>query len=215
MKKVLTAADTRRLLVEAFTASVTQLVERAVVEQVERFMTPRDRPARRARPAPASAPASRPRKRVATARAPAVPMVAPSEPRDLEATATPPTAKVFRSGASASRIRSTASAAGRPSGDVEAAAARILDHIQQRPGVLGEDARDALGLARGDWLAGVAKLALAGKLRKDGDRRAARYFVVSPEVFKAVPPILRRARTLPPVAASDAAPEPPTAAPHR
>jgi len=80
-------------------------------------------------------------------------------------------------------------------GDVGTAAERIFSHVQQNPGALGQEARIALGLGFADWRAGVAKLALDGKLRKEGNSLLPRYFVVvAPEPFKAVPPIRRKAR---------------------
>jgi hypothetical protein len=80
-------------------------------------------------------------------------------------TAAPPTA------ASPTRVRSNArSRAGKPS--ASNLAARIAEHVEANPGLTGEVVRAALGVDRPRWSKAVA----TGKVRREGEKRAAKYW---------------------------------------
>jgi hypothetical protein len=53
---------------------------------------------------------------------------------------------------------------------------RIAEHIEAHPGQTGEVARAALGVTKPRWSKAVALAVATGKLRKEGERRATRYF---------------------------------------
>jgi len=52
----------------------------------------------------------------------------------------------------------------------------ILAYMKSHPGTSGEAARAALGIPRGQWGTYVARALKGGKLRKEGQKRATRYW---------------------------------------
>jgi hypothetical protein len=56
--------------------------------------------------------------------------------------------------------------------------ALIVKYMKSHPGTTGEAARKALGLPKHTWSNMAAKAVAQGRLRKEGDRRATRYWAV-------------------------------------
>ena len=175
--KHLTTADQRRALVEAFTDAVVRIVERAVLAEVQNFLgaQPATKTAAK-RTAPPKA------RRPAAPRAPSAPPPPPPPARSTQ----PPPARPTQPPAP-KRDRPAA-------GD---ASARVLEFVQRHRGVSAEEARAGLGIDRGAWSTAIAKLVLDGAVKREGDRRSARYYAPFPaaaEPFVPVPPIRRKAR---------------------
>ncbi len=67
----------------------------------------------------------------------------------------------------------------RPASLVQGHANLVIRYVKDHPGCSGEAARKELGLPRGKWNTTVKKAIATGQLRKEGQKRATRYFVPS------------------------------------
>jgi len=69
---------------------------------------------------------------------------------------------------------------GRPLGtttqDTGATVELLVKYLRSHPGSPGEEARKCLGLVKHTWNARVSRAIKEGKVRKEGDRRATRYW---------------------------------------
>jgi hypothetical protein len=70
--------------------------------------------------------------------------------------------------------RVTRTAAGQKTGRAD----RIVEYIRAHPGSSGPAARKALGFPSAQWATYVARAIKAGRLRRVGERRKARYWAV-------------------------------------
>lgn len=182
--KHLSAADQRRALVAAFTEAVIQIVDRAVLSQVQSVVGDALAPDRVRTSAAPAAPAAARRKQLARARRP----LSARAPRPTPAETAPPVARTPRP--------TPPKKAAAPARDADVVASQILELVQRRPGLGAEDARTDLGIDRGAWSSAIAGLILEGKVRREGDRRSASYYpAAAPTPFVPVPPIRRKART--------------------
>jgi hypothetical protein len=75
---------------------------------------------------------------------------------------------------------STAPRPGRPVGtttrDTGETVDLVVKYLRSHPGSSGEEARKSLGLVKHTWNARVSRAIKEGKVRKEGDRRATRYW---------------------------------------
>ena len=69
---------------------------------------------------------------------------------------------------------------GRPAGtttqDTGATVELLVKYLRSHPASTGEEARKSLGLLKHTWNARVSRAIKEGKVRKEGDRRATRYW---------------------------------------
>ncbi len=77
-------------------------------------------------------------------------------------------------------VASTRRGPGRPVGstkqDTRATVELVVKYLRSHPASTGEEARGSLGLVKHTWNARVSRAIKEGKVRKEGDRRATRYW---------------------------------------